>query len=50
MKTFVLVLAMAAICGCTTVPAVGAGLQLDPQSGNQCRVHCQALGRSSARW
>ncbi len=36
--------ASAALAGCTTIPAVGSAVKLDPETANQCSAHCGSLG------
>ncbi len=44
MRKVIVVAAMAALAGCTTVSAVTPGYSLDRHSGDECHAHCQALG------
>jgi len=44
MRAVAIVVALAAASGCTTIPAVGSTVTLDPNTASQCRAHCQTLG------
>jgi hypothetical protein len=44
MRRIFLVAVLGLVSGCVTAPAVGEGIQLDPQTPSKCQAHCDSLG------